>query len=129
MAFTAQARDGVVAEMNITPLVDVMLVLLIIFMVAVPMLSRTLELDLPSVGGPPPPPRDNVTLRIAADGAMTWEGAAIPAFAIDAAMRAEAGRGEQPTLSIETDPDAPYQFVADAMTRARNAGLERIALN
>ena len=129
MAFTAQARDGVVAEMNITPLVDVMLVLLIIFMVAVPMLSKTLELDLPSVGGPPPPPRDTVTLQIAADGAMTWEGNAIPAFAIDAAMRAEAGRAEQPTLSIEADLDAPYQSVADAMARAKRNGLDRIALN
>ena len=129
MAFSAQARNGVVAEMNITPLVDVMLVLLIIFMVAVPMLSKTFELNLPQAGPPSLPPPEMVTLRIASDGALTWEGNAIPAFAIDAAMRAEAGRKEPPLLSIEADPDAPYQNVADAMARAQRAGLERIALN
>jgi biopolymer transport protein ExbD len=129
MAFSAQARSGVVAEMNITPLVDVMLVLLIIFMVAVPMLSKTFELNLPQVGPEPPPPSDVVTLQIDAGGALTWEGHAIPAFAVDAAMRAEAGRKEPPVLNIEADPDAPYQSVADAMARAQRAGLEKIALN
>jgi biopolymer transport protein ExbD len=129
MAFSAQARNGVVAEMNITPLVDVMLVLLIIFMVAVPMLSKTFELNLPQAAPDNPPPPETVTLRIASDGALTWEGSAIPAFAIDAAMRAEAGRKQPPVLNIEADPDAPYQNVAEAMSRAQRAGLERIALN
>ena len=85
--------------------------------------------NLPQAGPEPPPPSDTVTLRIGADGALTWEGSAIPAFAIDAAMRAEAGRREPPVLAIEADPDAPYQAVAAAMARAQRAGLERIALN
>ena len=128
MAFTAQARDGVVAEMNITPLVDVMLVLLIIFMVAVPMLSKTLELDF----GPPDQSNKQpeiVTLQVAANGELSWDGNVLPAFAIDAAMRSEAGRKVPPILNIEADPDAAYQDVASAMARARHAGLERIALN
>jgi biopolymer transport protein ExbD len=128
MAFKAQAQDGVVAEMNITPLVDVMLVLLIIFMVAVPMLSKTLELDFaPSPPGPVPP--DVVTLQVGADGSLSWEGNVLPAFAVDAAMRAEAARAEPPVINIQADPEAAYQDVASAMARARNAGLERIALN
>lgn len=128
MAFKAQAADGVVAEMNITPLVDVMLVLLIIFMVAVPMLGKTLELDF----GPPEETRkqpDIVTLQVAANGELSWDGNVLPVFAIDAAMRSEAGRDEPPVLNIEADPEAAYQDVAAAMARARRAGLERIALN
>ena len=128
MAFSAQARNGMVAEMNITPLVDVMLVLLIIFMVAVPMLSNTLELDF----GPSEETRkqpDIVTLHVAANGELSWDGNALPVFAIDAAMRSEAGRDVPPVLNIEADPEADYQDVAAAMARARRAGLERIALN
>ena len=128
MAFAAQARNGVVAEMNITPLVDAMLVLLIIFMVAVPMLSKTLELDFG-------PQRDStqlpeiVTLQVSANGELSWDGNVLPDFAIDAAMRSEAGREVPPVLNIEADPEAAYQDVASAMARARIAGLERIALN
>ena len=128
MAFSAQARNGVVAEMNITPLVDVMLVLLIIFMVAVPMLGKTLELDFSS-SPPTQEEPDRVTLQIDADGALAWDGNVLPAFAVDAAMRAEAARATPPVILIEADPDVDYQVVASAMARARNAGLERIALN
>jgi biopolymer transport protein ExbD len=128
MAFSTQARDGMVAEMNITPLVDVMLVLLIIFMVAMPMISKTLELDFtPSPPSPAPP--DVVTLQVGADGSLAWDGNVLPAFAIDAAMRAEAARAQPPVLTIQADPESAYQDVASAMARARNAGLERIALN
>jgi biopolymer transport protein ExbD len=128
MAFSAQARDGVVAEMNITPLVDVMLVLLIIFMVAVPMLSKTLQLDFgPSDRKSALP--ETITLQVQADGSLVWDGAPMPAFAVDAAMRSEAAREQPPILNIEASPEASYQEVAAAMVQARNAGLEKIALN
>ena len=131
MAFAAQARNGTISEMNITPLVDVMLVLLIIFMVATPMLSRTLTLDLPSVTPElqPPPPTEPIALQIRADGTLSWEGIPMPMVAIDAAMRTEAGREAPAVLQIEADPDAAYERVAEVMARARRAGLERIALD
>jgi len=128
MAFSAQAKNGVVAEMNITPLVDVMLVLLIIFMVAVPMLSRTLEMDFSSTPPQKAPP-ETVTLQIAADGQLAWDGNVLPEFVLDAAMRAEASRDTPPIVNVQADPEASYQAVTAAMARARNAGLERIALN
>jgi len=128
MAFSAQAKNGVVAEMNITPLVDVMLVLLIIFMVAMPMISRTLALDF-SRAPPTSATPETVTLHVAADGSVAWEGTVLPGYVVDAAMRAEAAREAPPIVAIEADPDASYQDVTTAMARARNAGLERIALN
>jgi biopolymer transport protein ExbD len=130
MAFAAQARNGTISEMNITPLVDVMLVLLIIFMVATPMLTRTLTLDLPSFAPePPPPPTEPIALQIRADGTLSWDGIPMPMVAIDAAMRTEAGREAPAVLQIEADPDAAYERVAEVMARARRAGLERIALD
>jgi biopolymer transport protein ExbD len=130
MAFARADRTATLADINITPLVDVMLVLLIIFMVATPMLSRALPLDLPQPtdGEPPPPPKYTATLHIDAAGTLRWDGQPMSAFAVDALMRIEAGREEMPLLQIDVEPDADYAHVAAALGRARAAGLTRIAL-
>jgi biopolymer transport protein ExbD len=128
MAFSATARRETVAEMNITPLVDVMLVLLIIFMVAAPMLSRTLSIDLPRADPTPPPPVETVTLEVLETGELRWAGQKVPLSVLDAAFRLEAGREVPPILEIAAHPEVDYQRVADLMARARRAGLERIAL-
>ena len=129
MAFSSATRNATLAEMNITPLVDVMLVLLIIFMVATPMLSRQLSLDLPTSDPvPPPPPSTTLELQIQADGSVLWNGEHVSAAALDAALRVEAARQELPLLQITVDQAADYQHVAHWLGRARHAGLERIAL-
>jgi biopolymer transport protein ExbD len=130
MAFQRSAGNATIAEMNITPLVDVMLVLLIIFMVAVPIVSGKLTLDLPisAIDDPPPPTTEPITLQIEADGALVWNGTMLPAAALDAALRIEAMRGEPPVLQILASDDVEYAHVAAVLGRARHAGLERIAL-
>ena len=128
MAFQRVAAPRDIAEMNITPLVDVMLVLLIIFMVAAPLLSRPLTLDLPSFNPDPPPPPETVTLRIDADGRLYWNGTPMSPAAVDAIMRLEGGRAETPLLAIEVSDAADYAHVAAALGRARQAGLEKIGL-
>jgi biopolymer transport protein ExbD len=129
MAFSAATRNATLAEMNITPLVDVMLVLLIIFMVATPMLSRQLNLDLPTnVPEPLSPPNTTLDLQIQADGSLLWNGEPVSAAALDAALRVEAAREQLPLLQITVDGAADYQHVAHWLGRARHAGLERIAL-
>ena len=128
MAF-ARERSATLADINITPLVDVMLVLLIIFMVTAPMLSRALPLDLPQpVPTPPPPPKYVADLHIAADGSLRWNGQPMGLLAVQSLMRLEAGREEMPLLQIDVEPDADYAHVAAALGRARAAGLTRIAL-
>jgi biopolymer transport protein ExbD len=128
MAF-AQSRSaqGQMADMNITPLVDVMLVLLVIFMVTAPSLTRTLTLNLPQVAPPPdivPPPP--IQLRIDAAGTVYADGQAVDRPALAALLRdAVAGNGDAPLplVEIAADASADYQTVAQTAAAARNAGF------
>jgi biopolymer transport protein ExbD len=129
MAFQTPAASRDIAEMNITPLVDVMLVLLIIFMVTAPLLGRPLPLDLPSFRPDPPPPPKVVTLRIDADGHLHWNGSPLPAAALDAMLVIESRRDAPlPLLALEVSPDADYAHVANILGRARAAGIVNIGL-
>jgi biopolymer transport protein ExbD len=129
MAFQNAAQPGTVAEINITPLVDVMLVLLIIFMVAAPMLSRAVPLDLPQSGPIPPPPDVVIDIRVGADGTLAWNGQPVSRAGLERALRLEAARGEIPLLQFEVDPRTQYADVAALLGTAHAHGLTRIALN
>ena len=129
----AQLRVGepaAMAEMNITPLVDVMLVLLIIFMIAAPILTHRITLDLPQPihwTEPPPPPPEVIDLSVAADGTLLWNGAPLVAGALEPQLEIEARRNPQPELQVEVDPHAAFQEVVTVLAAAKNAKLERIA--
>ncbi len=132
MAFRAAATSGPLAEINVTPLVDVMLVLLIIFIVTAPMVSLPIPVNLPqrttSVVPPtePPPP---IELRVDASNQVTWNGQGVPVASLQARMQdqAQAHAGNLPELRIATDPDAEYEVMAKVLAAASNAHLERIA--
>jgi biopolymer transport protein ExbD len=127
MAF-AQSRSAQaqMADMNITPLVDVMLVLLVIFMVTAPSLTRTLTLNLPQrapIEVDPPLP---IQLRIDAAGTVYADGRAVDRPALAALLRdAVAGNGDAPLplVEIAADASADYQTVAQTAAAARNAGF------
>jgi len=131
MAFTNASGGGAMADINVTPLVDVMLVLLIIFMVTAPALSYPIQVDLPQrTTNPPPQPRDPpdpIKLRIEAGGTITWNNSPIPLSVLQASLEVEAQRTIQPTLEIDTDPDAQYEILAKVLSRAKNANMEKIA--
>ena len=132
MAFSMKAgSSGPMADINVTPLVDVMLVLLIIFMVTAPALSYQIQVDLPQRStNPPPQPRDPpepIRLRIEAGGTVTWNNSPMPISVLQSSLEVEAERSVQPTLEIETDPDAQYEMLAKVLSRAKNAGMEKIA--
>ena len=116
------------SEINVTPFVDILLVLLIIFMVAAPLLSRPIALDLPTHSPKPPPPPEVVTLRIDPEGGLHWNGRPLPSSAIDAVFRIEAAREVIPLLALEVSPEADYGHVTAILGRARAAGLERIGV-
>ena len=129
MALSGSApRDQSIAEINIIPLCDVLLVLLIIFMVTAPALSYPVEVALPGAGesdrGAPPP----VHLRIDATGQAYWDGQAVSGAELGARMRV-AGQAEvarQPLLQIDASGDCEYQAVARVVAHARNAGLGKV---
>ena len=131
MAFSSNSSSGCMVEMNITPLVDVMLVLLIIFMVTMPLRTYPIGVDLPQRAiNLPPPPVAPIRLRIDAAGRVIWNGSELPMSAVRGAMSIEAGRYadpmQQPVIEIDTDKDAQYATLASVLADARNAGLIKI---
>ncbi|MDZ3822853.1 MAG: biopolymer transporter ExbD [Pseudoxanthomonas sp.] len=128
MATTRQARAGALAEINVTPLIDVMLVLLVVFMISLPMPQRTTSVALPQPGPDPvtASPAEPVRLAIAGDGGLSWDGVAMtPAQLAWHARRAAASPGAPPIL-IEPAAQARYQDVARVLVLVRNAGVERV---
>ena len=138
MAMTSSS-NAPMGDINVTPLVDVMLVLLIIFMIAVPALSYPLQVDLPH-GVPPEAktePPAPVRIHIDAGGSISWNGSPASLGNLQARFEAEAARGQtgggvidanrQPTLEIQADSDAEYEVVAKVLSRAKNASLVKIS--
>jgi len=132
MAFASNSGGGPMADINVTPLVDVMLVLLIIFMVTAPTLSYPIDIDLPQKSLNPPPqtrePPPPIALRIDAAGQVYWNEAAQPVSALQSLMEVEVNRDpqNQPTLEIDTSPDADYGVLAKVLAAAKNAGMVKI---
>lgn len=132
MAFASKSGGGPMADMNVTPLVDVMLVLLIIFMVTAPPLTYPIEVNLPQKSLNPPPqtrePPPPIRLRIDASGQVYWNDAPQPLTAIESMMQVEVQRDptNQPMLEIDTSPDADYGILAKVLAKAKNAEMDKI---
>src|SRR5438045_5526230 len=110
MAFARDVTHDQVAEINITPLVDVMLVLLVIFMVAAPLVTRRIPLDLPQAARASAVTPIDIDLHIDAAGGLTWNGAAttraaLPGLLADAAQTDPA---HPPLLRVDANADADY---------------------
>lgn len=126
-ADAAERADN--AQINITPLVDVMLVLLIIFLVAAPVVTR--QIELPLLPGPPPTTQTELTvlnLRIDAAGALQFEGRSLSLAALERILQVESARSEIPILQIEVSPEAAYARMTEVLALARTHGLNRLEL-
>lgn len=132
MAFSSKSSQGAMADINVTPLVDVMLVLLIIFIVTAPLVSWPIPVDLPQPTtrqvprvDPPPP----IELRVDAANQLTWNGQALPIAALQSRLQEQARlhAGNLPELRIDASPDAEYDTMAKVLAAADNARMERIA--
>ena len=122
------ALDQPVADMNTTPLIDVMLVLLIMFIVTIPVMTHAIKIDLPT-RQPHPPPQDRppvVDLEIDFDGTIVWNGTAIPRDALDGYFRHEAASGEPPELHVRADRRAKYGVVAQVLASAQRNRMQKI---
>ena len=133
MAFTSGSGKGSpMADINVTPLVDVMLVLLIIFIVTAPVMTYPIDVDLPQrVINPPPQLREPpppIDLRIDASGQVTWNNNPVQLTALQAMMQNEVERDptNQPLLQIDANPDAQYDVMAKVLASAKNAQMLKI---
>lgn len=130
MAFSAAADPDAksFADINITPLVDVMLVLLTLFMLSAPLVMQRLDLPLAPSDSTDPTPPQTLQLALSAEGALTLDGRAISLQALRGVLAIEASRGEPPILSVQASPDASYQSVAQVLALARQESLMRLQL-
>lgn len=127
---SSRAVPAAIAGINITPLVDVMLVLLVIFMVTMPIRSEVLALDIPQVGPPQPPtPRpEPVRLDVLADGGVMLDGVRLELAVLPAELRAQHVQAPTAIVSLHSSEAAEYRAFALALAAARAAGYREIAI-
>jgi biopolymer transport protein TolR len=117
------------SEINVTPFVDVMLVLLIIFMVTAPMMQQGIDVDLPETTTQPLRMRDEpLILTVKKDGKTFLARQEVPGEALEAKIRAILDASDREELYLRADKEAPYGFVAKAMGAARRAGAKTLGI-
>jgi biopolymer transport protein ExbD len=130
MAFGAFGRSSGItpmAEINMIPLIDVMLVLLVIFIVTAPLLTHAVKLDLPKASSQANQTKpDNVQLAVDAGGIVYWNGEAVDRSGWRSRMDAAAQLRPQPEVHLRADGEVAYRRVAGLMSDAAKSGLTRI---
>ena len=122
-----ESDEQAMAEINMTPLVDVMLVLLVIFMVTAPLFTHAVRIDLPRARSVPSVDQpQNVTLSIDATGTVRWNGEIVAEEVLAQRMAHAATRDPQPEIQLRADRDTRYEAVARLLSQVQRAGLTRL---
>ncbi|MBC7162085.1 MAG: biopolymer transporter ExbD [Immundisolibacter sp.] len=125
--FGDQGQQRPTAEINMIPLIDVMLVLLVIFIVTAPLLTHAVRVDLPQASSAPAPADPQaIEVSIDAQGQTFWNAEPVTEEELAARLAATAQRHPQPELRLRADGAVAYRKVALVMAAAASAGLERI---
>lgn len=125
--FTKGSAPAPLVEINMIPLIDVMLVLLVIFIITAPLLTHAVKVDLPKASSAANVTKpDNVQLAIDAEGIVYWNGELLGRQGWRSRMDAAAAQRPQPEVHIRADGAVAYQRVAEVMSDAAKAGLARI---
>lgn len=125
---------GVMCEINTTPLIDVMLVLLVTLIVTLPIMHHSVKLDMPQNHNPPPPNQrpEVIDLEIDFDGTVVWNGTTVgmvpgPGLApLEAYFRSEAAKDPQPEIHLSPDGRVKYDSVVKVMAAAQRNHMQRI---
>lgn len=128
MAFgTQDDTDEVMNEINMTPLVDVMLVLLIVFMITVPVMKHSVNIDLPRATSTPQDAKpETIRLSVDAQARYFWNEQPLAEAELLPRLQAASQRTPQPELHLRGDKDARYEAVAQALAAAQRSGLRKI---
>ena len=131
-ASSDDAGGDVMVDINTTPLIDVMLVLLIMLIITIPIQTHAVKLNMPvGPGAPPPKPPDIVRIDIDFDGTMGWNGEVIPSGDRDTVMarlQTAAAQPDQPELHIRPNKLAAYKHVAMVLAGAQRLGMTKIGI-
>jgi biopolymer transport protein ExbD len=119
----------VMVDMNTTPLIDVMLVLLIMLIITIPIQTHAVKLDLPAGNPPPPPaPPEVVTVDVDFDGTILWNDEVVDRPGLDARILTAAAQPVQPELHLRPNKLVTYKYVAAVMADAQRLGLTKLSL-
>ncbi|WP_341312696.1 biopolymer transporter ExbD [Paraburkholderia sp. IMGN_8] len=125
--FAGDDDDGLMNEINMTPLVDVMLVLLIVFMVTIPVIRHAVKIDLPHASSQKEDTKlAQVSVSVDADGNVLWNEQKVDDATLRAKIAQAAQANPQPELHLDADRKVAYEKVAEVMSAAQAGGLTRI---
>jgi biopolymer transport protein ExbD len=126
-SFNHHRQKESMADINVTPMVDVMLVLLVIFIISAPMFTNAVQLELPRAQARAlQQEADTVTLAIDAAGTVYWNNDALQPGELEQRLAEAADLPQQPELQLRADKDTRYEVVAQVMAAAQSHGLTRI---
>ncbi|HZY33303.1 MAG TPA: biopolymer transporter ExbD [Rhodanobacter sp.] len=131
MAFSSGNQSGApMSEINVTPLVDVMLVLLIIFMITAPLMSHKIKVELPQANldhrdekVPPAPP---VTVTVTENGSLYWNDSPVTPALLESQLSVEAQKTPQPAVNIRGDETTKYRTISEVVNVAQAQGIRKV---
>ena len=131
MAFSSgNDSGGPMAEINVTPLVDVMLVLLIIFMITAPLMSHKVKVELPQANlkslDEKPVVVQPITLTVTEQGNLYWNDQPITKDQIESRLSVEAQKTPQPAINVRGDRTTKYRVVQEVVQVAQNQGMRKV---
>ena len=125
--FNDNNQPGPMADINVTPMVDVMLVLLVIFIITAPLFTHAIKLELPNAQSQPAPEKpETITLAINGEGKLFWNNAAITRDDLTARIAVASEKKPQPELQLRADKSTRYEIIAQVMAAAQNGGMTKI---
>jgi biopolymer transport protein ExbD len=126
-SFDSKNAHAPMAEINMVPLIDVMLVLLVIFIVTAPLLTQAVKLELPKANAQSnQAPADKIELGIDAQGALFWNGERLSREETAQRFSAESKKEPQPELHLRADQNVAYRVIAHTLADASKAGLSKV---
>lgn len=126
-SFNPHRQQAMMSDINVTPMVDVMLVLLVIFIITAPMFTHAVKLDLPRAQAAPVQQQpDSVSIAIDAAGQVYWGDEQVDRGALETRLKQAAARSPQPELQLRADRNTRYEAVAQVMAAAQTQGLTKL---
>lgn len=129
MAFSTGSAGGAMAEINVTPLVDVMLVLLIIFMITAPLAAHKIKIELPIATLNKPPTESAthpITLSIKDTGDLYWNDEPVTEAGMEAKLRVASQQSPQPEVQIRADKDTEYQLISTILGDIKDSHIVKV---
>jgi biopolymer transport protein ExbD len=128
MNVSTGSSEAPMCDVNTTPLIDVMLVLLVMLIVTLPMSTHAVKLDMPRPlpNAEPPPPAEILSIEIDFDGTIIWNGSPVAVTSLDSFFRQEAEKDPQPEIHLRPDRRARYDTVINVMAAAQRQKMTKM---